>query len=194
MDQITLKITGESALLMHSDILSNPLNPLTKEHKKLTDKRKKTSEDHAEIAKSEWTSSLYYDKGIGLYMPSQNLMSSIRGGGKISRLGAAIGRAVLCLDDKLALSTSAPKSIEKMWESQKYTDARSVVISGRRIMRYRPRFDEWSLTMTLQFSPDVIDRDQLLTSAKNAGKLIGLGDFRPEKSGLFGRYSVEDIA
>jgi len=47
---IKLKVVGESPLLLQADTLVDPLNPLTKAHKEITSKRKKTDEDHEAIA------------------------------------------------------------------------------------------------------------------------------------------------
>ena len=44
--KLKFNITGATSLLMHSDTFENPLDPLTKKHKKLTDKLKKTNDDH----------------------------------------------------------------------------------------------------------------------------------------------------
>ena len=65
METINVKITGVSPMLMNSDRFSNPLDPMTKEHKLLTNKKKKTDEDYEAIALSSWRGSIYYDKSIG---------------------------------------------------------------------------------------------------------------------------------
>lgn len=192
MKEIKLKITGLSPLLMHSDRMSNPLDAITKAHKVLTSKRKKTDEDHVAIAKSEWMGSLYHDPKQGLFLPSQNVMSSIRGGAKLNKLGTQFGRAALCLEERLTLATQLPKDLNAAWEMGQFTDARSVVVQRARLMRYRPRFDQWSTTITIHYAPDVLDKAQIIQAAENAGRLIGIGDFRPEKSGIFGRFQVEE--
>ena len=43
---IKLKVVGVSPMLMQADTLVDPLNPLTKAHKEITGKRKKTDDDH----------------------------------------------------------------------------------------------------------------------------------------------------
>lgn len=71
-------------------------------------------------------------------------------------------------------------------------DARPVTIPATkgRIMRYRPRFNEWGARFTL-----VIDDAQLAVEMAHqllneAGQSIGIGDFRPEKRGPFGTFRV----
>ena len=62
MKSIKVKLSGSSALLMHSDRFANPLDPLTKAHKELTGKRKKTDDDHIAIADKNFLnrSAFYY--------------------------------------------------------------------------------------------------------------------------------------
>jgi hypothetical protein len=71
-------------------------------------------------------------------------------------------------------------------------DARPVTIPATkgRIMRYRPRFDQWGAKFSLLLddsSLSVEDAQRLLTEA---GQFIGIGDFRPEKRGPFGCFRV----
>ena len=71
-------------------------------------------------------------------------------------------------------------------------DARPVTIPATkgRVMRYRPRFDNWGARFTLQvdeLSLPVEDAHRLLSEA---GQSFGIGDFRPEKRGPFGTFRV----
>lgn len=71
-------------------------------------------------------------------------------------------------------------------------DSRPVTIPATkgRVMRHRPRFDNWSARFELQINDDLLDvatAQQLLTEA---GLGIGIGDFRPEKRGPFGTFRI----
>lgn len=71
-------------------------------------------------------------------------------------------------------------------------DARPVTIPATkgRVMRYRPRFNEWGAQFVLQINTDhlsVASAHQLLSEA---GVSYGIGDFRPEKRGPFGTFRV----
>lgn len=191
MQTLKLKLIGQSPLLMHSDRFSNPLDPATKAHKVLTSKRKKLDDDHADIAKSEWLGSLYHDADLGPYVPGANIKSALVGAAKIQRLGASFKRAVLVLDDRCRLEYSGPREPEKIYANPRFVDARSVVVSSARLIRYRPKFESWSLTVSIMFSPEMVERDDILRAAENAGLFVGLCDYRPEKGGSFGRFTVE---
>jgi hypothetical protein len=63
--------------------------------------------------------------------------------------------------------------------------------TGAWTLCHRPRFEDWRLDFTL-----LIDRELLpMTAARElvavAGQRIGIGDFRPERGGPFGRFLVE---
>lgn len=191
MHNLELKITGESALIMHSDKLSDPLHPMTKEHKKLTSKRKKTDDDHIAIARSEWASSMYFDENLGPYLPTVNVKAALVEGAKLSKLGAAINRGTWFMSEREKIKYNGPKTLDEMWETGRFTDARSVVVQRSRLIRYRPIFAEWSLTVPISFDPYIIERDQIASAMTEAGKYIGLGDYRPNKGGPFGRFSVQ---
>ena len=71
-------------------------------------------------------------------------------------------------------------------------DARPVTIPATkgRVMRYRPRFNQWSAKFRLQINDALLDpamAQQLLTEA---GQQVGIGDFRPEKRGPFGCFQI----
>jgi len=69
-------------------------------------------------------------------------------------------------------------------------DYRPVVVQGQRIMRARPRFDRWMLRFkVVNKDPTVILRDAFKKILEDAGKWIGLGDYRPE----FGLFEVRKI-
>ena len=69
-------------------------------------------------------------------------------------------------------------------------DERVVVIKGDRILRWRPRFNEWNLKFEIQVIDERITENILKEIVINAGKYVGIGDFRPK----FGRYQVLKFA
>jgi len=63
--------------------------------------------------------------------------------------------------------------------------------SGKRVTKYFPRIDEWSGTVTFHILDDVITQDVFETVLCNAGSLVGLGRFRPENGGYYGRFNAD---
>jgi hypothetical protein len=74
------------------------------------------------------------------------------------------------------------------WE----VDSRSVVIpsTGGRIMCHRPRVDAWRCSFTLDVDATVFTPNLVRTVLDDAGRKIGLGDYRPARKGPFGRFVV----
>lgn len=188
MQTLTLSLIGESAMLLHSDRGANPIAPETVAHKTLTSKRKKTDEDHIAIAHSEYLMGFY--GGDTIVIPSTNIKSAIVEGAKLNKLGSAFNRCVMILADTLPVTHSGPAQKEKMWETPACVDARSVKVGQARLMRYRPRLNDWRLSAEIIFDEKMVERAQIIAAAENAGRYVGLGDYRPAKGGPFGRFSV----
>lgn len=188
MEIIKIKLIGSRPLLMHADVFADPLNPLTKAHKALTSKRKKTDDDHEAIAQSEWRGGMYFDEELGPYIPGVNIEAAMVAGGKLSKLGTQLKRSAEVMDDRCKLEYDGPRTVQALWD-QGFYDARSVKVSQSRLMRYRPIFRHWSLTCEIAFDPESIDRAEVVKCLRDGGQYCGIGDYRPK----FGRFDVEVI-
>lgn len=186
METITLKLKSTAPMLMHSDRFANPLDPATKAHKELTSKRKKTDEDHEAIAVSEFNGSLYIDPD-GPFIPSMNLEAAFVEAAKMQKLGKHAKRALMILEDKIHLQYDGPRDAAGLVCDPRFVDMRGVRVSMAKLMRCRPRFNDWSASCTLAFNPEQINQNEVMQIIRNAGALVGVGDFRPR----FGRFSVE---
>lgn len=60
---------------------------------------------------------------------------------------------------------------------------------GTADIRFRAMFPEWSAMLRVEFAPHMIDADSVVALI-DAGGRIGVGEWRPEKGGTFGTYSV----
>lgn len=68
---------------------------------------------------------------------------------------------------------------------------------GTADIRYRPEFPEWRMPVTIKFNAAVISAEQIANLLNAAGFGVGIGEWRPEKNGSFGRFHVatsEDVA
>jgi hypothetical protein len=71
-------------------------------------------------------------------------------------------------------------------------DRRSVVINKRaRVLRCRPVWPEWSLRLPLEINTALVSKENISDALALAGVTVGVGDFRPEKGGGFGRFQCE---
>lgn len=129
------------------------------------------------------------DKGF-LYVPGTNIFASIINAGifhKVGKKQLTTNKTSLipagCIVEDLTCSLRT-----KDWE----VDSRSVVNPSTqgRMMCHRPRVDNWSMTFTLNIDTTVFDPKLIRAVVDDAGKKIGLGDFRPQRKGPFGRFVV----
>jgi len=174
---------------MHSDRFANPLDPLTKAHKELTSKRKKTDDDHIAIARSEFIGGCYWRKDRDFFLPAQNLNACLIAGAKLQKLGVKFKQGVMVLEDELTFHGLEKKTPEQLWENPDFVDCRGVKVGTAKIMRYRPILRSWSLSATISVNEDVVNISEVKKAAQDAGALIGLGDYRPR----FGRFDVEFV-
>ena len=106
-----IKLKGVTPLLMSSERCANPIDPLSKQIKELTGKRKKTDEDLEQIARLEWEGQLYMN-GEGPVIPGENVEAMIRDGAKFVRMGRNIQRGLQVVEQKIKLEYSGPRDIE----------------------------------------------------------------------------------
>lgn len=73
-----------------------------------------------------------------------------------------------------------------------YLDKRRVQVQRNGVNRVRPALMAgWRATFAIQvLLPEYIGRDFLLKVTSNAGRLVGVGDFRP----TYGRFQIVDVA
>jgi hypothetical protein len=71
-------------------------------------------------------------------------------------------------------------------------DSRPVTIPATkgRVMRHRPRFDNWGAKFNLLLNDDLLSVENVHQLLTEAGMSYGIGDFRPEKRGPFGTFRV----
>lgn len=189
---IRLELTGTSPLLCHNIALADPENPFTREIASYTAKRKKTDDDRREVGRLEWFGGLYLDTAGGKpVMPAANIRKSIINAGTITRQGKQVERALSFDEMHVPIVHSGPADLNALHADPTFTDRAAVGISGKRVMRIRPKFPTWALIASAYLLPDVMDIDEFARVADRAGKAIGLGDNRV---GGFGRFSINVIA
>ena len=59
-------------------------------------------------------------------------------------------------------------------------------------LRYRGEFTEWTTELTITFVTSMLDRNSLLSLVEAGGMGVGVGEWRPQKSGEFGTYVIDD--
>lgn len=188
MEQMTVKWTGTNPMLMHNERLADPLNEYAKRLKALTSVRgnAKSTEAHIEeVARAEWEGGLYYDPEVGPYVPAFNILAAISSGARLSKLGKEIERGVVVVGDMIPLVYKGPRDLDGMWAA-KMRDRSGVKVGQQKVMRTRPKFQNWALEFDVAYENARITRDDLLRVMRDAGAMTGIGDFRAR----YGRFEV----
>ena len=176
-----LRITwkGISPLIMHSCQGVNPLNPITREMKKYTSKKKKTEEDLLKIADLEWESGAYWLDGVGLYIPSENVEATLVNGGKANKKGTDIQKYVTVSDPIIPFYYGEDLTKEQLIKDYRYRDTRIMTVQRARIVRTRPRFNQWHIVFNLSYNEEKIDLSTIVDAMTYSGSYVGLCDSRP---------------
>ena len=57
--------------------------------------------------------------------------------------------------------------------------------------RYRAQFSEWKAVLDVRYVTATLDRSTVLNLIETGGMMVGVGEWRPEKSGEFGTYEID---
>lgn len=192
MARFRMTCTGTTPLLMHNSRLSNPLDDVAKAMKRISAKRAKTEDDHEELARLEHMGSLYFDPDMGPYMPGQNFERCLVDAARITKAGKKIERGVFVETNVNPVAYDGPRTIEGLWSDANFRHTASVKVQQNRVTRTRPQFRTWVTEADGIYDPAVINLEELAEIADTAGRMIGLGDWRPR----YGRFtvSVEKLA
>jgi len=146
-------------------------------------------EKHAhEDWEKEALKKLYIDAEGTIYQPATHIEQAlIEGGKKIRVKGKGKSTYSKLFGSMVSVEPDAIPHLNPKYEIHK---ALVVIPSTKgRVMRYRPMFKEWGLKFNV-LAEDEIDESALKEAFEIAGKYSGLGDWRPQKKGKFGKFQV----
>jgi|BogFormECP03_OM3_1039632.scaffolds.fasta_scaffold00001_45 hypothetical protein len=196
----SVHIKGATPLIMNCDKACNPLHPLTKKIKEITCIRKKTDDHHIALARLKFEAALYYDKKLGVYMPSKCLQGCIKASAKKFRLGKQT-KAVI-LDEPLGypLIPYKGQNVESLYSEvneegeRTYVFVENLVVGMARVVQTRPIFHRWEVKFNLLLDTELLPEADLEMILETAGYEYGLCDLRPGMAtGNYGTFSVEEF-
>ena len=169
---VAVTVKGISPLLMHAFPLVTP-----------EAMEKKSPAENAEIG-------AYRNPDTGrLYVPGVNIQRCL-----IAAAAYSKGKGRASLQKQAAASVIVSPERVDLGVKTYTIDSRPVVIAATkgRILRHRPRLDEWTLQCEIQYDDTLLKESELRRIVDDAGSRVGLLDFRPEKKGPFGRFMVTE--
>lgn len=188
--ELTLELTGTKAMLMHNGRLANPLDPHTRALKALTGKRSKTDEDLIAIMRTEARGGCWETADGLLGIPTGAVWRCIYDAAKAYKQGENIKRA-LSFDDVTEPMLIGGQAVQcdeylKLPEHIHYTP---VKLQGKKTMRARPLIQGWKTEHRFELLEDVINPRDIAPILERAGRLVGLGDWRP----IYGTFEASVI-
>ncbi len=190
---LTLKLTGTKPMLMHNGRLANPLDPHTRAVAAISKKRNKTDKDLAELAQLESRGSMWETPDGLLGVPVEAVWRCLWDSAKAFKLGEDVKRAIIPTLEiaPLLIGGSVQKCDTYLADAPGRLSYRSVVINRRRTMRARPIIPVgWEVTVSMEILTDVLEPEKLVPVIQRAGRLTGIGDWRP----IWGTFTAEILS
>ncbi|MDE0463407.1 MAG: hypothetical protein OXH93_13405 [Caldilineaceae bacterium] len=194
--QYRITVSGVSPIIHHNGAAGlDTRSAVNRQIAAITPKRggDRTKVDDDRLRELEAQRALWLDESGAPAIPAAAIRAAIEAGARKRKQGPQVRGGLIVLStafkyDKKKYGTD----VEELGRTTQYTVP--VVVQRSRILRTRAKFDTpWSCTFEVDVDDEQIDQDQLLEWLDIAGRQIGLGDWRPEKSGMFGRFTASDI-
>lgn len=190
-------VKGASPLLMHNPQLADPLNEWTIQMKEITSKHhsKKTDADGIMLRELEWQGGLYFDSQEGPYLPGVHFEGAIRNAARSNRKGTAVESGLTVEQEIVPVIYTGPREREALYTHKPFgdnpfIDYRPVQMKGgSKIMRTRPRFNEWTAEFDIMTIDDIVNISDIRSFLELGGMVKAVGDYRPK----FGRFVVEEF-
>lgn len=170
-----LTVVGDSPLICHAWSAKAKQMMLDKQMKKAKPAR---------VAKSpeeDYRDSLYPYPGGGFGFPAVAFKSAM-----VSACRFAEGvkmteiRGALHIIGDMVKISGEPRPREDMVK----------IAMGTADIRFRGEFPKWEAQLTIQFNASVISAEQIANLLNIGGFSTGVGEWRPERNGSFGRFHV----
>ncbi len=157
----------------------------------------KEKELHDAYERRTWRHRLHVDKASGqVFIPPMSFSNAVKTSAK--RLGLKVPgkgqktytksfEAGVMVTDPLLLNVKA----DDVPSDELFVPSDGVRGSGKRVTKLFPRIDSWVGEVTFYILDDLIDEKVFRQVLDNAGMLVGVGRFRPENCGYYGRFKVE---
>lgn len=190
-----IRIEGISPIIMRDGASGlNTRSPAKVEMAELSRKRgsNRTVADDARLAELDCQISLW-PMGGSPTIPQGAIRAMIEESARKLKQGPQVREGLIVTGSTFHYDTERyGTTIEELGKSCQYTVP--VVVQRQRILRTRAKFDlPWSCVFTLDTDTELVDAEQLTSWLDIGGRRIGLGDWRPSKSGHFGRFKTTAI-
>jgi len=133
-----------------------------------------------------------FKNGNGYYIPSEHIRGALINAG--SFIKAKVGNSRKSMKNIVAaMFYISPDEI--LLNKDFEIDKRSAVNRNikARVITIRPKWNDWNVKFDLNIDNDTITEQTIKDLFEYAGNYVGIGSFRPQCNGMFGRFEVEKI-
>lgn len=177
LQTITVTVIGDSPLICHAWSLKAKKQMLDKQMKRARGKKQ------AKSPEQDYEESLYYlPNEAGYGFPSVAFKS------------AMVGACRFAEGVKMTEARGAFHVVGEMVPIHGEATPREDMVRvgmGTADIRYRGEFKEWRATLLIQFNTAIVSAEQIVNLLTLAGFGVGVGEWRPERNGSYGRFHVE---
>ena len=178
IQRVKVRIVGDSPLITHAWSQKAKQMMLDKQMKKGTQAKE------AKDPQRDYEESLYHLDDGGYGFPAVGVKACAIRGAKGLGMVMSDTRAAFHIEGDLLKIDGEPRPREDMVR----------VGMGTADIRYRAEFVKWSIDLPVTFNARIISAEQIVAMLDAGGFGTGLGEWRPEKDGQFGRFHVEGLA
>jgi hypothetical protein len=171
---ITLMLVGDSPLIVHAWSEKAKREMLDKQMKKAAKGRE------AKDPEADYRACFYHTDDGAYGFPAIGVKSAMVNAARFLDAKMTVMRGAFHIDAEMLPVIGEPRPREDMVR----------VGMGTADIRYRPEFVDWRIPVTIKFNEAAISAEQIANLLNVAGFGVGIGEWRPEKNGSYGRFHV----
>lgn len=176
---VHIKLIGDSPLICHAWSAKAKKQMLDKQMKKAKPGRE------AKDPEADYKESLYHLPGGKHGFPAIAFKAAAVGACRfVEGVKMTEARGAFHIDQEMIQIDGKPSPREDMVR----------IGLGTADIRYRGEFKEWSAILPVKFNAGSISAEQIVNLFNVAGFGVGVGEWRPERDGQFGRFHVATSA
>ncbi len=174
IETITLMLVGDSPLIVHAWSEKAKRQMLDKQMKKATQAKE------AKDPEADYDACFYRTETGGYGFPAIGVKAAMVSACRFVEMKMTEARGAFHIDAEMLPVIGEPRMREDMVR----------VGMGTADIRYRPEFVDWRIPVSVKYNSSVISTEQIANLLNTAGFAIGIGEWRPEKNGSYGRFHV----
>jgi hypothetical protein len=86
-----------------------------------------------------------------------------------------------------------PRDAEDLWKEPNYRLIKPARVGTAKVPRCRPLFLQWRFETSGLLDAEILDFDDFRAVVTVAGQIVGIGDWRPEKGGSYGKFTADIV-